>query len=320
MAEIVLGLATSHSPQVSQGTQWWPDQADLDRNRTPYEALEAERAQSLADELRPEVWAAKHAAVQRALATLADALASARPDIVVVIGDDQEELFLQDCMPTFTVFWGEQVWDLPEHVHADMSVPSRQASRWAFHGDVPEAYPCSPALGRHVVSHLMKEEFDVAQFTQQHPERSLGHAFTFVRRRLMADDRIVPILPILINTYIPPNQPSAARCYKFGEALRRAIEAYPENKRVAVVASGGLSHFVIDAALDRRVLEGLAADDRDSLSSIPSEQLQAGSSEILNWIAAGGALRGMRMKLVDYVPGYRSLAGTGVGMAFALWT
>jgi hypothetical protein len=47
--------------------------------------------------------------------------------------------------------------------------------------------------------------------------------------------------------------------------------------------------------------------------------LQSGSSEILNWIAAGGALEGLRMELVDYIPGYRSEGGTGVGMAFAKW-
>jgi 3-O-methylgallate 3,4-dioxygenase len=124
---------------------------------------------------------------------------------------------------------------------------------------------------------------------------------------------------VLINTYFPPNQPSAARCFSLGQALRNAIESWPGPERVAVVASGGLSHFVIDTELDERVLKGLAKSDRESLSSLPKSKLQAGSSEILNWIAAGGALEGLRMELVDYIPGYRSEGGTGVGMAFAKW-
>jgi len=62
----------------------------------------------------------------------------------------------------------------------------------------------------------MGQHFDVAQFTKQHESRSLGHAFTFVRRRLMDADRIIPMIPVLINTYLMPNQPSAARCFAFG--------------------------------------------------------------------------------------------------------
>jgi len=270
-------------------------------------------------ELEPSVWAEKHQSVQRAIEELSVALKSAKPDVVLLIGDDQEELFLDDCIPTFSLFWGKESWDRPEFIHSDMSVPSRAAVRWAFHGDAPEAYPGHPALGRHIVEQLMGQHFDVAQFTKQHESRSLGHAFTFVRRRLMDADRIIPMIPVLINTYLMPNQPSAARCFAFGRALANAIRTWPGTERIAVVASGGLSHFVIDTELDKTVLEGLANSDESVLSSLPKEKLQMGSSEILNWIVAGGALEDLRMQLVAYVPGYRSPGGTGVGMAFARW-
>jgi len=270
-------------------------------------------------ELEPSVWAEKHQSVQRAIEELSAALKSAKPDVVLLIGDDQEELFLDDCIPTFSLFWGKESWDRPEFIHSDMSVPSRAAVRWAFHGDAPEAYPGHPALGRHIVEQLMGQHFDVAQFTKQHESRSLGHAFTFVRRRLMDADRIIPMIPVLINTYLMPNQPSAARCFAFGRALANAIRTWPGTERIAVVASGGLSHFVIDTELDKTVLEGLANSDESVLSSLPKEKLQMGSSEILNWIVAGGALEDLRMQLVAYVPGYRSPGGTGVGMAFARW-
>jgi hypothetical protein len=132
-------------------------------------------------------------------------------------------------------------------------------------------------------------------------------------------DRIVPIVPVLLNTYFPPNQPTPRRCYQLGRAIRQAVEAWPTSKRVGIVASGGLSHFFVDEALDRRVLELLAKKDVDGIALLPAAQLESGSSEIRNWLAAGGALEHLDMQLVDYVPCYRSEAGTGVGMAFAVW-
>jgi hypothetical protein len=319
MAEIVLGLAMSHSPQVSQDPKWWAEQAQIDRGRTPYDELLTRKPAWIDAELDPHVWSTKHRAAQAAISHLAQCLEDIAPDLVVLIGDDQEELFLDDCTPTFSVFWGEASWDRPQFIHGDMSVPSRASVKWAFHGDEPEAYPGHPQFGRHIIERLVEQDFDVAQFTRQHEERSLGHAFTFVRRRIMRKDCIIPMIPVLINTYFPPNQPSAARCFALGQALRKAVECWPGQERVAVIASGGLSHFVIDTELDERVLKGLANSDRESLLSLPKSKLQAGSSEILNWIAAGGALEGLRMELIDYIPGYRSEGGTGVGMAFAKW-
>jgi len=319
MAEIVFGLGTSHSPQVSQEPKWWGEQGLIDQKRTPYEELLAKKASWMDGELAPAVWADKYEAVQRAIEDLSRSLRDAEPDVIVLIGDDQEELFLNDCIPTFSVFWGKESWDRPDFIHSDMSVPSRAAVRWAFHGEAPEAYPGHPALGRHIVEQLMDQNFDVAQFTKQHESRSLGHAFTFIRRRLMQADKVIPMIPVLINTYLMPNQPSAARCFAFGRALAKAIRAWPGKERIAVIASGGLSHFVIDTELDEKVLQGLANSDEQILSSLPRDTLQMGSSEILNWIVAGGALEELRMHLVAYVPGYRSPGGTGVGMAFAKW-
>ncbi len=302
MAKIVLGLAMSHSPQVSQEPKWWSEQAQIDRQRTPYEELLKRKPEWMDAELHPDVWDEKHRAVQEAIDNLGQALEDASPDVVVMIGDDQEELFLEDCMPAFSVFWGQESWDRPEFIHAK-----------------PEAYPGHPSFGRHIIEQLVKEHFDVAQYSRQHEERSLGHAFTFVRRRIMRGDKIIPTIPVLINTYVPPNQPTPARCYAFGQALRKAIESWPGAEKVAVIASGGLSHFVIDIELDRRVLDGLAKADREALTTLPMSKLQSGSSEILNWVAAGGALEGLHMELINYVPGYRSEGGTGVGMAFAKW-
>ena len=154
--------------------------------------------------------------------------------------------------------------------------------------------------------------------TQQSRGRSLGHAFTFPRYRLGLPAH-TPIVPVFINTHYPPNVPSAGRCYGLGQVIRRAVENWACSARVAVIASGGLSHFVIDEDLDRRVLWGIAQQDAGALGSLSRAQLRSGNSEILNWVSAAGSLEGLAATVIDYVAGYRSLAGTGAGMAFVQW-
>jgi hypothetical protein len=330
MARIVLGLGSSHTPQLSTTTDWWEDHADRDR-RNPtllgrdgelhtYDELAAVPEWAVPEErLTPEVWASCYERAQSAIDALTKELVSAAPDVIVVVGDDQAELFLDDGTPTFAVFYGPEIVDMPNSAAKLASMPAGlRAASWAQHSEIVERYPVPADLGRHVVEHLSVEEFDVTALTRQPAGRSLGHAFTFPRRRLMTE-RIIPMLPVALNAYYPPNVPSPRRCFQFGRALRRAIESYPADLSVAVMASGGLSHFVIDEDLDRRILEALRDNDVDSLSTIPRRYMRSGTSETLNWIAAGGAVEHLAMDLIDYVPAYRSPAGTGVGMAFAVW-
>jgi 3-O-methylgallate 3,4-dioxygenase len=330
MAEIVLGIATSHSPQLSTVPDIWADHAARDR-RNPmllgrdgeihtYDEL-AERSDWRVDEalLTPQAWQRAYDRSQAAIDILSAELNRVSPDAVVVVGDDQEEMFLADNTPAFAIYWGEDVVEFAPGVEEQSAMPAGlRAALWAAHGDVSEKYPVPADLGRHIIEHLMVDEFDVAQLTRAPEDRSIGHAFTFVRRRLMRD-AIYPLLPVAINAYYPPNQPTANRCYRFGQALRRAIETYPAPLRVAVVGSGGLSHFVVDEELDWRVLRGLQTRDVHSLTTLPRKHMRSGTSEILNWVAAGGALEHLSMELIDYIPGYRSPAGTGVGLAFAQW-
>jgi hypothetical protein len=173
-------------------------------------------------------------------------------------------------------------------------------------------------LAQHLIQYLIREGFDVASSSKLRPEIGLGHAFTTMYAQIMPHGRF-PIVPFMVNTFYPPNQPTPRRCYELGQALRKAIEAWDSNKRVAVVASGGLSHVVIDEEIDRVTVEGLLHKDKEKLCSLPVEKLVFGTSEIRNWIMAAGALEHLDMKLVDYVPCYRSVAGTGCAMGFAHW-
>ena len=91
--------------------------------------------------------------------------------------------------------------------------------------------------------------------------------------------------------------------------------------RVALIASGGLSHFVIDEALDAVVLDGLRKGELTSITALAESVFQSGTSEIKNWIPLAAAMieLGIPAHVVDYVPCYRSLAGTGNAMGFAYW-
>jgi hypothetical protein len=129
----------------------------------------------------------------------------------------------------------------------------------------------------------------------------------------------LPIVPIMINTYNPPSQPRAARCRDFGRMVRMAVDSFPGHDRIGVLASGGLSHFLVLEDLDREVLAALERGDLDALCAIPEATFVAGTSEIKNWIAAGAACHDLTFGVVDYVPGYRTPAGSGTGLAFATW-
>ena len=88
---------------------------------------------------------------------------------------------------------------------------------------------------------------------------------------------------------------------------------------LVMMASGGLSHVVMDEDLDRVAIDAMQRNDRDALCALPRERLYGGTSEILNWVALAGAMEPATMTLLDYQPAYRTLAGTGCGAGFAYW-
>jgi 3-O-methylgallate 3,4-dioxygenase len=329
MAKIVVGIASSHTPQLSSGVDMWPDHAERDR-RNPrllgkdaeyhsYDELLAKAEPGIEDELAPAVWDAKYSRCQHAIAALAERLSRARPDVAVIIGDDQRELFLDDGIPAFALFAGHDLVDTPPGDEAFERMPKGiRAASWAVHADDQQRHPVCAELSRHAAEELTAAEFDITLLTEQPTGRSLGHAFTFPRYRLGLP-AATPIVPVFINTYYQPNVPSAGRCYALGQAIHAAVRSWPSSARVAVIASGGLSHFVIDEELDRRVLAGITGRDAAVFGALSRAQLRSGTSEILNWVSAAGALESLTATVVDYVPGYRSPAGTGAGMAFVQW-
>jgi len=329
MAEIVLGMGTSHGPMLSTPPEEWGQRATFDRGTIHHfkgrtwsfeELLEERKDGHFERQIELARWRSRHAACRAALDQLAAVFAEVDPDIAVIVGNDHMEIFDPSLVPAFSVFWGEELVNNPWP-------PERQAKAAigtliAVPGHVPPGgarYPCVPALGRHIIETVIADGFDVAAMKRL-PGEETPHAYGFVYRQVMKD-RALPCVPIALNTYYPPNQPTVRRCYEFGKSLKRAIESWKSEARVALIASGGLTHFVIDEDVDETFLDALREHSIDRLAAYSDAIFQSGTSEIKNWVPVAGAMAALDLKptIVDYVPCYRSPAGTGNAMGFVYW-
>ena len=327
MARIVLGMGTPHSPQLSTPPELWAEHAKRDMHNPAlhapdgqvytYEQLLGLTDPAMERQLTPEKFAARYQACQEGIAGLSAAFADAELDALIIMGNDQQEQFHDDNMPALAAYWGETIRNVPPVV-PENAPASRKASAWGWAADREIDYPVQHRLSRHIIGALLEEQFDVAHSRRLPEGMGMAHAFGFVYQRIMAPQQ-TPTVPLMINTYYPPNQVTPQRCYDFGRAVRRAVEAWDEDLRVGVIASGGLSHFVVDEELDLTVIDAFRNRDADTLRQLPREKLNSGNSEIRNWIAAAGAAEHLEARVLDYVPCYRSAAGTGCGMGFVAW-
>jgi hypothetical protein len=317
MAKIVLGIGTSHSPQLSVRASDWQVLREKDEHdpRLDYQSLLKRAKPDIQTELTPEKFRERDEACQKAIETLGEVLRQADVDVVVVFGDDQHEQFQDDNMPTFAIYHGKS---LPVVTHTGRNPAAwKTAEERGWVQTAPE-YEAGQELAEHLVRSLVNDEFDIARCNQLRKEIGVGHAFSFLYRRILPGGKL-PMVPVMVNTYYPPNQPTPKRCYAFGQAVRRSIESWNSDKKVAVMASGGLSHVVIDEEIDQMTMAGLRNKDPQILWQLPRERLYGGTSEILNWVALAGVVQSMELKYLEYVTTYRSPAATGCGMGFAYW-
>lgn len=331
MARIVLGIGASHSPLLTLTAEQWVHRASADYaskalnlsdgRLLPYEQVLAELGPRAADVISPEILNAKERGCQAALDRLGDELAKASPDLVVIVGDDQRELFSAANQPAIAIYHGDNI-TMSDKYGGDHELPGwvKDMGRgWLM--DQNHVVPAAPAFALELIQGLMDENFDVATSDRvEDPDKAgFGHAYGFIVKRLF-QGRSIPVVPILLNTYYGPNVPTAQRAHDLGRALARVIGRSQTDLRVAIIASGGLSHFVVDEELDHRVLDALASGDHGPLRTIPRGALNSGSSEILNWIVVAGALEEFPLLWKEYFPLFRTPAGTGVGSAFAAWS
>ena len=336
MAKIVLGMGASHGPLLATPPEQWDQRVEADR-RNPalayrdgtfkFEELAKLRAkENLQEQIELPTKQKRYDACQRAMAEMVRVFKAARPDVAILIGNDQMEVFEDANIPAFMVCFGESIDNIPFSEEQKKRLPPGiEIAEPNHHGKTAQTYPGHPELGRHLIEKLMQREFDVAASARLPQSASsnisgLPHAYGFIYRRIMQDN-FVPAVPFFINTFYPPNQPSVRRCFSLGKALADAIASWDADLRVAVIGSGGMSHFVVDEELDRGFLDAMKRKDADALISIPAYNFRSGTSELKNWIPVAGSMNevGLEMTVIDYQPLYRSSAGTGSGMAFAYW-
>lgn len=308
MAQLVGVFATSHSPVLITPRADWP-------------ALEPRTALPPRPELAGMVrsaWEEHEKRYRAALTALRESILASDPDVLLIVGSDQRENFGALGAPVFEVYLGDRI----EASAGDRRTEGPETRRMSV--------PVPVELGTAVVRHLCRAGFDVGHSSAVRHDFGIGHAVTWPLRFLNLLDTGLHVLPVVTNVWDPPSTPGVSRCLAFGEALRAAVEAAPERSRVAVLASGGLSHLVLDEELDRRILAALQAPDSRGWEAVSDADLHDaharyglplrlnGTVEVTDWIIAD-ACAGTAAEIIDYVPAYRNESGIGVGMCFARW-
>lgn len=245
--------------------------------------------------------AATQATLTSAFGELGRRIDAARPDVLIVISPDHWVNFFIDNLPAFCVGVGETHQGPPEPWLAGF--PYKDIA-----GHAPFA------------QHLLQQAF-VDGFEPSVSYRlRLDHGFCVPLWKANLQ-RLPAIVPLIINTVEPP-LPAIARCLALGHSVAAAIRAFPGNLRVAVLATGGMSHSIgeatmgaIDEAFDRECLQHLGTGDDDALLRFLDRRIVAagnGTAEMRNWIAAHGVAGGRGFEVIHYSPMPEIYVGCGV--------
>lgn len=333
MARITAVIAASHSPFLFEPVEWWNGMHATRKATGGYAPGVPEDSES--ENLR------KHARVAHAYEQLADVFAAAKPDVVLVFGDDQEEQFDSRNHPALAVYIGEAFHGYKAVAYEGTKNPRPLKDKAEEHWVRMDT---QPALAKAVLSGLMSDGFDPAFMTSlPNEDFGMGHAFMRPLGKLTRGRFDVPMVPVLVNGLYPP-QPSGARCVAAARSIRKSVEAWPEDINVVVLGSGGLWHTpsapeaYLDEKFDQAIVEKIRTGDADGMAAYfdswkPDDDKKnlkcfsqfrgksgmpggvgGGSGEVRNWIMAA-AVADRPGTVVDYVPVYASPCGMG----FAHW-
>src|SRR5262252_4292808 len=204
-----------------------------------------------------------------AMRELGKLLDETKPDVILFLGSDHLETFSMTCVPTFAILAGSRA--IAEFAGRSYSLP--------VHREMAEDF----------LNKLIRADFDVAYSE----DAVLGHTFA-VPFEFVLDGRDIPVVPFHTNVYLPP-LPSPKRCGALGRELARIIASRRE--RVAVLASGGMSHYpgtwkypMPEFEFDRWIISELEQGRSGAVLDLSVEQLdEAGNTELLNWAIMLGA-------------------------------
>jgi hypothetical protein len=305
---IVGAVATSHAFALAEPGEWdgllANNRASFQRRYGKEPPVQPEFARETIDDA-----ASRFARVQAAHETLHRQIVEARPDLLVLIGDDQNELLLADNLPQLAVYSGEGF-----SLRRQAKVRSRYRSHQAFAASL--------------VERGVDDGFDFATLGRFPDDELKSHAhWQFLDRFL--PDADIPVVIVFMNAIHHPAV-SPKRCYAVGELIARVIASRPERERAFICASGGLSHFTagypwphyhgpfgyggISQDFDRRLLRRIEAGEGRALADelTSADLLLHGDIEFRAWIALLGAVGAVPSRLTVYEPFYRAIMGMGV--------
>ncbi len=218
-------------------------------------------------------------------------MVAARPDALVVIADDHLNVFSFDAIPAMCVRIGRSVQRMVQEdaIEFDQALDGLPL-RYLLHED----------LANRILEEGMEAGFDFAASWSA----PLDHAFLSPVSTLYGAQLVPPFVPFWVNCFVSP-QPTARRCYAAGRHIARVVGDGPW--RVAVIATGGLSHFpelslarvgTSDAAFDRRLIALMEKGDHETLCALTTKELDlTGSHEYLNWLVLMGAVGAARARV-----------------------
>ncbi len=283
---LVNALAASHAPNIlmEPGAEW-EDFMKLHYRMAP---------QTLGSGPSLEVQKKLRADAEKAFSVLQAELIASRADVLIVVANDQFVNFFYNNIPTFYVTLADEV--------------EGQFTRHHFH------YQNHKELGQAILKSGLEKGIDLS--FGRHVE--LQHT-QVVPLYFLLPEPTIPILPIYVNTWVSP-LPTPHRCYRLGEVIREVAEQREE--RVAILATGGLSHFPgspkigeIDTEFDHQLLQIMRDGKGRTLAEHSSDYFfQAGNSEFLNWIVVLGVVGDTKTRTTFYMPDH-----VATGWGFASW-
>jgi len=208
-------------------------------------------------------------------------MAEAKPDVVIGIYNDHASAFSVELVPTFALGCAA------EFPPADEGWGPRPVPVVKGH----------PELAAHIAQSVILDEFDLTVVNRM----EVDHGLTVPLNLLFGSPREwpCPVIPLAVNVVLYP-PPTGNRCFQFGRALRKAIRSYPEDLRVLVLGTGGMSHQIsgpraglINSKFDKAFLDNLSRDPKKLTRITHLEYMrEAGAEgiELVMWLIMRGAL------------------------------
>ena len=304
---IEFGIASSHAPSVTAPAERWPAIYERLARQVPQPTVAKRETAEVIDDYVGRI--------NSSFGKLREELEAYKPDLLIIIGGDQTEMFDRSNVPNLMIYTGDVAVG-----HNNNGIAGEEPSE----ADIVRL-KVDVATSEELLRRLVAEEdFDVAMSSEQgslgRPGKGLPHAFARPMP-LLQPNFDIPVVIFYENTFDSPSL-SAERCYQLGRTLARVFKNDP--RRIAIYGSGGLSHDPggprsgwVDEPLDRWFMDRIEEGNGQATTALyrfDSLTMRGGTGELRAWITVAGAMEEMGSQgatLVDYIPANHAVTGLG---------